>query len=68
MNLGFAIQPSGYFYALPMSIGVKVDDLIVTPEPVFFSKLDCSEEPPFWLPIALAAAQRLSRIECEGRC
>ena len=67
MNVGFEIQPNGYFYALPTAIGINPIDLILTPEPVFIKDFPINVEPPLWLGIALDAARKLNRMTPLGR-
>ncbi len=62
MNIGFSIQPSGYYYALPTAIGINPVDLLLTPTPVFINEFPIDVDPPLWLNIAVEAARRLSRM------
>ena len=61
-QIGFSIQPSGYFRALPLSVGLLSD-----PEVVFYQS-DSDETPPLWLPFAMDAANRLAYMIPQGRC
>lgn len=69
MNVGFALQPSGYFYALPTTLGMEVFFFIIKHKGNdFFVGKDELEIPPLWLPFALEAALKLARTQPAGRC